>query len=66
MHRCSRPLKLDWIKGQEIVITNNIRKEIRNVCVMPEVVTINHDPLLYIPIGFQHSEARSMQKRKKV
>lgn len=48
------------------VIANKIRKEKKNVCDAWSDNKHSHDPLLYIPIGFQHSEARSMQKWKKV
>lgn len=65
MHWCLHSIQT-WLgnRAGNTVIANKIRKEKRNVC--DAWSDNNHGPLLYIPIGFQHSEARSMQKWKKV
>lgn len=57
-----------WLdkRAGNTVITNKIRKEIRNVSDAWRGNNHSHDPVLYIPIGFQHSEATRMQKWKKV
>lgn len=54
----------NWLdkKAGNTMITNMIRKEIRNVREAWSGSNHSYNPLLYIPIGFQHSEASSMQK----